>query len=73
MFLGPHAGIDAVRLVPDGGVLKIELYGELAALLALGQNQRPKNKHPQINNQGVQVTLVAGASNIQDPTIIRQV
>jgi site-specific DNA recombinase len=56
-----RALIDAVRLVPENGVLKIELYGELAALLALGQNQQSKYKHPQINNQGVQVTLVAGA------------
>jgi len=51
--------IDAVRLVPINGELKIELYGELASLLALGQPT--KNKHPRGDTSGVQVTLVAGA------------
>lgn len=51
--------IEAVRLVPVNGELKIELYGELAALLSLGE--APKNKHPQSEEPGVQITLVAGA------------
>ena len=51
-----RALIDEVRLVPKDGTLKIELYGELAALLSLGQNKHPRAKDP-----GVQVTLVAGA------------
>ena len=47
--------IDEVRLVPDDGTLKIELYGELAALIGLA------NEHPRSRGTGVQVTLVAGA------------
>jgi site-specific DNA recombinase len=56
-----RALIDAVRLVPVDGKMKIELYGELAALLSLGQGH--KNKHPPTKDQGVQVTMVAGARN----------
>ena len=52
--------IDEVRLVPDGGTLKIELFGELAALIGL------TNEHPRSNETGVQVTLVAGACNCFD-------
>jgi site-specific DNA recombinase len=47
--------IEEVRLVPEAGSLKIELYGELAALINLA------NKHPRSKGTGVQVTLVAGA------------
>ena len=47
--------------------LKIELYGELAALLKLGTE--PKKKHPQAESEGVQITMVAGAGFTQDPTI----
>ena len=63
--------IEAIRLVPEEGELQIELYGELAALISLGEEH--KRKHPGGDTSGVQITLVAGASNIQDPTIIRQV
>lgn len=48
--------IKEIRLVPVGDQLDIELYGELAALFDLAQN-----KHPQSNDMGVQVTMVAGA------------
>ena len=51
--------IERVQLVPNNGVLKIEIYGELAALLKLGTE--PKNKHPQAESEGVQITMVAGA------------
>ena len=47
--------IDEIRLVQKDGDLKIELYGELAALIALA------NEHPRGKTSGVQVTLVAGA------------
>ena len=63
-----RALIDEVRLVPEDGALKIELYGELAALLSLGQNKHPRAKDP-----GVQVTMVAGARFVEDPTISRAV
>ncbi len=49
--------IEEVRLVPEFGTLKIELYGELAALVNLA------NEHPRSKGTGVQVTLVAGARN----------
>ena len=32
--------IEAVRLVPEEGKLRIEIYGELAALISLGQNTK---------------------------------
>ena len=51
--------IERVQLVPENGELKIELYGELAALLNLGTE--PKNEHPQAESEGVQITMVAGA------------
>jgi hypothetical protein len=41
--------------MPNNGKLQIELYGELAALINLG------NQHPRSKGTGVQVTLVAGA------------
>jgi len=59
--------IETIRLVPFNGRLKIELFGELAALLNLGM--APKNEHPLDNSKGVQVTVVAGAGFVQDPTI----
>jgi hypothetical protein len=59
--------IERVQLVPENGELKIELYGELAALLKLGTE--PKNEHPQAESEGVQITMVAGAGFVQDPTI----
>jgi len=40
--------------------LQIELYGELAALLKL--SEEPKTKHPLAKTEGVQVTMVAGAT-----------
>jgi site-specific DNA recombinase len=47
--------IEEIRLVPEEGQLKIELYGEFAALINL------TNENPQSKGTGVQVTLVAGA------------
>jgi site-specific DNA recombinase len=49
--------VDEIRLVPTAGKLKIEFYGALAAMLALGM---PQNKHPQGIAPGVQLTMVAG-------------
>jgi site-specific DNA recombinase len=51
--------IEAIRLVPEDGGLKIEIYGELARLISLGQEH--KNKHPGGDPSGVQVTMVGGA------------
>ena len=54
--------IQEVRLIPGGGTLQIELFGELAALLALCT--RHTREHPRGDARvldDVQVTLVAGA------------
>jgi len=40
------------------GKLRVELYGELAALINLA------NEHPRSGGTGAQVTLVAGARNL---------
>ena len=63
--------IERVQLVPEKGELKIELYGELAALLKLGTE--PKNEHPQAESEGVQITMVAGAGFAQGPTIKKSI
>ena len=47
--------IDEIRLVPEKGELKVELFGELAALVGLA------NESPRSDDRGLQVTLVAGA------------
>jgi hypothetical protein len=49
--------IEEIRLVPENGKLRIELYGELAALINLA------NEHPRSKETGVQIRLVAGARN----------
>jgi DNA invertase Pin-like site-specific DNA recombinase len=54
--------IDEIRLVPENGKLRVELYGELAALLSLA------NEHPRSKGTGVQITLVAGARFVQERT-----
>ncbi len=59
--------IERVQLNPVNGELKIELHGELAALLKLGTE--PKNEHPQAESEGVQITLVAGVGF--EPTTFR--
>ena len=59
--------IERVQLIPVNGELKIELYGELAALLKLGTE--PKDEHPQAESEGVQLTLVAGVGF--EPTTFR--
>ena len=55
-----RALIDEIRLVPEDGEFKIELFGDLAALIGLA------NKNPQSGDRGLQVTLVAGACNCLD-------
>ena len=54
--------IEEVRLLPESGILRIELFGQLAALIGL------TNKNPRSNETGMQVTLVAGAGFGQAPT-----
>jgi site-specific DNA recombinase len=55
--------IEEIRLVPQDGKLRVELYGELAALLSLA------NGHPRSKGTGVQITLVAGVGF--EPTTFR--
>ena len=53
--------IEEIRLVPADGKLGIELFGELAALIALASGDGLRIKHPRAGEAaGVQVTLVAG-------------
>jgi hypothetical protein len=54
--------IEEIRLVPEDGKLRAELYGELAALINLA------NEHPRSKGTGVQITLVAGARFAQERT-----
>ena len=58
-----RALIDEIRLVPEDGELKIELFGELAALVGLA------NENPRSDDRGLQVTLVAGVGF--EPTTFR--
>ena len=55
--------IEEIRLVPDHGKLRVELYGELAALIKLANGQ------PRSKGTGVQVTLVAGTCNPRELTL----
>jgi site-specific DNA recombinase len=55
--------IEEIRLYPDNGKLRVELYGELAALINLA------NEHPRSKGTGVQITLVAGVGF--EPTTFR--
>jgi len=57
-------------LLPEDEKLKIELYGELATLQR--QGTEPKNAPP-ANAKGVQITMVAGAGFVQDPTITKRI
>ena len=59
-----RALIDEIRLVPEDGELKIELFGELAALVGLA------NENPRSDDRGLQVTLVAGARNCLDLLLV---
>ena len=53
--------IEEIRLVPVDGKLRIELFGELAALIKLASGEGPGIRHPRAGDAaGVQVTLVAG-------------
>jgi site-specific DNA recombinase len=55
--------IEEIRLVPEKGKLRIELFGKLAALINLA------NKNPRSGGTGAQVTLVAGVGFVQQRTI----
>ena len=53
--------IEEIRLVPSDGKLRIELFGELAALIALAAGDESRIKHPRAGAAaGVPITLVAG-------------
>ena len=62
-----RALIDEVRLTPEGDSLRIELFGELAALIALSNEKQPQGRA-----KGLQLTLVAGARcKLYLPTVWR--
>jgi len=54
--------IEEIRLVPEKATLRIELFGQLAALLNLA------NQHPRSGGTRVPVTLVAGVRFVQERT-----
>ncbi len=56
--------IDEIRLIPEDGELRIELFGELAALVGLA------NESPRSDDRGLQVTLVAGARKPRESLIV---
>jgi len=56
-----RALVQAVVLVPDGAGLAIEVRGDLAAILALGQTQTTRREGRVAEDLLVQVKLVAGA------------
>ena len=49
--------------MPEDGKLRVELYGDLAALISL------TNQHPRSKGAGVQVTLVAWLRGLQPPRV----
>ena len=57
--------IEEIRLVPEDGQLQIEIAGDLAGILALGD----KRKRPARGAGGSQVTLVAGTRNHRELTL----
>ena len=52
--------IEEIRLVPENGRLRVELYGGLSALINLA------NENPRSKGTGVQITMVAGTRNRLD-------
>ena len=56
-----RALVEAIVLVPEEGRLAIEVRGDLAAILALGQTQAPGREGRVHEDLLVQVKLVAGA------------
>ena len=61
MYLGSRATV--ANPVPEKGSLRIELFGELGALISLA------NQHPRSGGTGVPVTLGAGVGF--EPTTFR--
>jgi hypothetical protein len=55
--------ISAIKLIPHDGELMVELEGELAGILALGKDERPRPF-----GRGRQSTLVAGARFVEART-----
>ena len=58
--------VEEIRLVPEDGQLQIEIAGDLAGILALGD----KSKRPARGAGGSQVTLVAGTRNHLYRTVV---
>ncbi len=60
-----------VRLIPENGILRIELKGELAGILSLcDAKKRPATSYEE---RAEQIKMVAGAGFVQDPTITKHV
>jgi site-specific DNA recombinase len=63
-----QALVEAIVLVPEDGKLAIEVQGDLAAILALGQNANTRPRGRVHADLLVQVKLVAGARNHRELT-----
>ena len=53
--------IDRIVLVPNGDVLKVELHGDLATILALCHDGSGNKELPGAGASGSQLSVVAGA------------
>jgi site-specific DNA recombinase len=62
-----RALVDAIVLTPEAGELKIELKGNLAAMLGSAQNAK---RSPETGDLLLQVSLVAGARNLGQRTLV---
>ena len=63
-----RALVEAIVLVPEDSRLAIEVRGDLAAILALGQNASTRREGRVHEDLLVQVKLVAGARNHRELT-----
>lgn len=64
--------VDVVTLVPEGGKLRIEVRGELAAILRMARGAEPaKSAGGDADALAVQIKLVAGTRNRPDLPLSR--
>ncbi|MFZ2137520.1 MAG: recombinase family protein, partial [Xanthobacteraceae bacterium] len=54
--------VDAITLVPENGILRVEVRGELAAILALAAGRKQPGRDDRVSAK--QIKMVAGARNL---------
>ena len=62
--------IERIVLTPKGGMLRAELYGDLAVLAGFAQSTSHKSKNPGSAGKPGLLSLVAGTRNRRDPGIV---